>query len=313
MKKICCIGIVTVDVIAKTVRELPQPGKLSGIDSIAMYVGGCAANAATDLTKLGVGADLVIKTGKDGFSEFVRSYLSGNNVSMENIIEDPSLETGASIVTVNESGERSFLHNPGANDRLVSADISDRIISDNDIIFIAGTFLMEDFDGQECLKVLKRAKAAGKMTVLDTAWDFRGYWMKKLSFCFEYLDLFMPSYDEAVMLCGEEKNIDMIADSFFALGAKNVVIKCGSEGAYICEAGKERFMSPAFLCEKPADTTGAGDSFCAGFLAGIASGYDYRHSAELGNAVGNFCVSRVGASTGIKSLAETEKFIADKK
>ena len=70
-----------------------------------------------------------------------------------------------------------------------------------------------------------------------------------------------------------------------------------------------RKIMPAYLLEKPADTTGAGDSFCAGFLTGLAQDWDYYKSADFANAVGAHCVMCVGASTGIKPIADILKFI----
>lgn len=64
---------------------------------------------------------------------------------------------------------------------------------------------------------------------------------------------------------------------------------------------------------KRVDTTGAGDSFCAGFLAGLAQDLSYKRCAQLGNAVGTHCIMAMGASTGIKPLAEIEKFMEEHK
>ena len=309
MKKILCVGIVTVDVITRPVSALPPAGIAAHVDSVSMHVGGCAANAAADLVKMGFDPALVIKTGDDGFAGFVRNYLSSVGVDLSHTVTDPALETAATTVLVSPGGERSFLHNPGANDRLLASDVPDSLLDECDILFVAGTFLMEDFDGEECRKLLLRAREKGLFTCLDTAWDFRGYWMKKLAPCLPLLDLFMPSYDEAVALADGETSLPRLAECFFRKGAKNVVIKCGADGAYVAEAGKEPFLSPSFPVEKPADTTGAGDSFCAGFLAALSMGKGYEEASRLGNAIGHFCVTGVGASSGIPTLKEAEEYM----
>ena len=79
----------------------------------------------------------------------------------------------------------------------------------------------------------------------------------------------------------------------------------------IREGGKKGYFAPTYLSIKPTDTTGAGDSFCAGFLAGLAQDFDFEKSAKLGNAVGTHCVMELGASTGIKPLAEIYKFMEE--
>ena len=150
----------------------------------------------------------------------------------------------------------------------------------------------------------------GKFTVMDTAWDPTGRWMKGVEAALPHLDLFMPSIEEAQKIAGKE-DFDDIADVFFAKGVKNVIIKAGKKGAYIREGGKEGYFAPTYLSIKPTDTTGAGDSFCAGFLAGLAQDFDFEKSAKLGNAVGTHCVMELGASTGIKPLAEIYKFMEE--
>jgi sugar/nucleoside kinase (ribokinase family) len=57
-----------------------------------------------------------------------------------------------------------------------------------------------------------------------------------------------------------------------------------------------------------ADTTGAGDAFAAGFLTGMAQGWDLPRCGLFGNAVGALCVQEVGATTGVRSMAETVSF-----
>ena len=74
--------------------------------------------------------------------------------------------------------------------------------------------------------------------------------------------------------------------------------------------GRQKF-APTYLSVKRVDTTGAGDSFCAGFLAGIAQGKSFEESAKLGNAVGSHCIMAMGASTGIKPLADIYKFMEE--
>ena len=93
------------------------------------------------------------------------------------------------------------------------------------------------------------------------------------------------------------------------MNVKNVIIKVGKDGALICEAGKPRITLPTYSAIKPVDTTGAGDSFCAGFLAGLAQGWSYTESGAFANAVGTHCIMAIGASTGIKSIAEIQEFM----
>ncbi len=310
MKKILCIGSVTTDVMIKPVDKLPTPGELQFIDSTSMFVGGCASNASMDLAKLGVPVALCCKVGDDLFGNFVYDTCKETGVDVSGVVMDASVQTTTSIVLVSSDGERSFLYNGGSTSDMVDTDIPDRLIEECDIVFLAGALLTHKLDGEPAARMFKKAQEMGKYTVMDTAWDPTGRWLKGVEAALPYLDLFMPSIEEAEKIAGVS-DIDAIADFFFSKGVKNVIIKAGKKGAYICEAGKERFYAPTYMSVKRVDTTGAGDSFCAGFLAGLAQDLSYPKAAQLGNAVGTHCIMAMGASTGIKPLAEIEKFMQE--
>lgn len=307
MKKILCIGSVTTDLILSPVEALPEPGVLKSIDGFSMHVGGCASNAAIDLAKLGIPASLCCKVGQDVFGDFILKETRKAGVDTTPVITDPAVFTTVSTVLVRPDGERSFLYHKGSTSALREDEISDRLLDACDIVFVAGAMLLSSLDGEPCARLLQRAHALGKYTVMDTAYDFDGLWLEKVKAVIPELDLFMPSEVEAQNITGMS-DPDQMADSLFRLGARNVIIKLGSRGALICPAESPRFFSPAFRVT-PVDTTGAGDSFCAGFLAGLSLGRSFRESAVLANAVGAHCVKRIGATTGIPSLEEIEAFI----
>lgn len=308
MKQVACIGIVTADVLVKPVDAIPPAGTLVPTDSAAMHVGGCAANAAADLRVLGVPARLVTKLGRDSFGRFVEQYLTEKGVTLEGVAHDEAAGTAVSMVCISSAGERSFLYHPGGNDAFTAADIPEPLIAACGIVFVAGALLMDRFDGAPCAAFLRRCREQGQTTVLDTAWDFRGQWMEKLAPCLPCLDLFLPSYDEAVQLSGERDPARQ-ADLFHARGARDVVIKLGGDGAYFREEDGTAYRLPTYREIKPVDTTGAGDAFCAGLLAGLAQGLSLRESGRLANAVGTHCVTAIGASEGIRPLAQIEAFM----
>lgn len=312
MKKILCIGSLTTDVIVKHASTVPDAGTLRSVESITTHVGGCASNAAIDLAKLGVPVVFSGKTGKDNFGSFVKETLDKNGVDTRGLVVDDNASTTTSIVCIFESGERSFLYQPGSSSAFKAEDIDKALIDECDIIFYAGAMLMQSLDGEPIAELMKYAKSKGKYTVMDTAWDFEDIWLPKVEAVIPYLDLFMPSIEEAQKITGEQE-INRIADRLFELGAENVIVKAGKDGALVCPKGMERKMLPTYLNFKPVDTTGAGDSFCAGFLAGLAQEWNYYDSAAFANAVGTHCIMCVGASTGIKPIADILKFMEENK
>jgi sugar/nucleoside kinase (ribokinase family) len=308
MHEVTCLGIIVADVIAKTVNALPQEGKLALIDQLELHLGGCASNAAVDLEKIGIKTAVIGKVGDDGFGSFVINEMKRNNVNVEGIIVSKTSKTSASVVSVHSNGERSFLHHIGANADIVADDINLSIILNSKILFIAGALLMPGFDCFPAAEVLRIAQKEKIITVMDTAWDSTGKWMQSIEPCLTYLDYFMPSLEEAEMISGKSKP-EEIAGVFLDAGVKVAVIKLGSNGCFIKSRTGEQFFIDAFKGIKAVDTTGAGDSFAAGFITGIIHGWDLPVCGKFANAVGAHCVMKVGATSGIKCLGEIRDFI----
>lgn len=103
-----------------------------------------------------------------------------------------------------------------------------------------------------------------------------------------------------------------MAAFFHERKVRNVAIKLGAKGAFFSEESGVTYYLPTYLGVNPVDTTGAGDAFCAGFLAGLAQGWSPKQSGQLANAVGTHCIMKVGASTGVLSLAEVLTFMENR-
>ena len=310
MKRVLCIGSVTTDIIVSPVDNLPTPGTLQAVSNTASFVGGCASNAAMDLAKLGVQVTLSCLVGDDNFGNFVLEQVRASGADVSGIRKRAGVPTTSSVVCVGSDGERSFLYNPGSTSRFTLEDIPEEITDKADIVFVAGAMLLTSFDGEPCREYLRQCRKKGKFTVMDTAWDFEDRWLAKIAPCLPMLDLFMPSYDEAVRLSGKE-DPEEIADFFQQQGVKSVIIKLGKDGAYFREADGTSYTLPTYQSIRPVDSTGAGDSFCAGFLCGLAQGWDYRRSGAFANAVGTHCIMAVGASTGIRPMSEILRFMEE--
>lgn len=314
MYDVACVGILVADAICKEVKKLPERGKLNLIDSVKLYNGGCAMSAAIDLAVLGSKTAMIGKIGDDGFGQFLKSVLVDKGVNIDGLVEEKGGNTSASVVLVDDGGERSFIHCKGTNDTFCYDDVNFKVIEDSRIVFIAGSMLMSAFDGEDCARVLKRAKEMGKITALDTAWDDSGRWMEVLKPCLPYVDYFIPSIEEAIELAGGETDHAKIADFFFDCGVGHVAIKVGKDGSYCRESRESEgvYVAP-FIQKNPVDTTGAGDSWCSGFLHGIAIGKSMEEACLIGNAVGAHIIMSVGATTGARPYAEIDKFINENK
>ena len=313
MMKVACVGILVADVIAEPVAGYPGRGVLERVNSITMHNGGNAMTAAINMRRMGVESHMVGKVGDDMFGVYLRDRLEKAGVDTKGLKADPTVQTSASIVMLDATGERSFLHCVGANAAFGYADVDFSVIEGCDLVFVTGSFLMDRFDGAETAAFLKKCKEMGKTTFLDVCWDAKDRWGALLDCALPYIDYFMPSIDEAVRIaaCGSEEP-DAIADVFMQKGARNVVIKVGKKGAYLRCAGEAKGkLYPTYKGVKVVDTTGAGDSFCSGFLTAFARGKAPAECVMFANAVGSLCVTAKGATTGIRSYEETLQFMTE--
>lgn len=311
MKKVACVGILVADVIVQPVNEYPEKGKLVPVNSITIHNGGNAMTASINLRKMGVETKIIGKVGNDVFGGYLKNCLGESGVDTRGLKTDANVQTSASVLLVDGSGERSFYHCVGSNAAFCFDDVDFSIIEECDLVFVTGTYLLNHFDGDETAAFLKKCKEMGKTTFLDVCWDASGRWGELLWNAMPYIDFFMPSIDEAVCIAGKE-NPDDIADVFIAKGVKNVVIKMGSKGSFLKTANKskgEKF--PIIGDVEVVDTTGAGDSFCSGFLAAYARDKALSDCMEFGSVTGSLCVSAKGATTGIRTYEETIKFLGE--
>ncbi len=312
MKKVSCVGILVADVIVETVTEYPGKGVLLPVNSITMHNGGNAMTAGVNLSKLGVDASIVGMVGSDMFGSYLKQKLKESGANVDGVKESEKVQTSASVLMIDPAGERSFFHCTGANAVFSYDDIDFDIIEKTDMVFVTGSFLLETFDGSDTMRFLKKCKEMGKTTFLDVCWDASGRWGKTINQAMPYIDYFMPSIDEAEQIA-QKSDPDEISDVFFENGVKNVIIKLGSKGAYLRKEGEDKgTLYPSYKGIKVVDTTGAGDSFCSGFLAEFARGGTLEDCIKFANATGALSVMEKGATTGMKSYEEAKKFMKER-
>ena len=313
MKKVACVGILVADVIVQPVKDYPEKGQLVPVDSITIHNGGNAMTASINLRRMGVETKIIGKVGNDVFGGYLKNCFNDEGVDTKGLKTDNEVQTSASVLLVDSTGERSFFHTTGSNAVFSITDIDFDIINECDLVFVTGTFLLSKFDGDETAAFLKKCKELGKTTFLDVCWDASGRWGELLNKAMPYIDFFMPSIDEAVRIADKE-NPEDIANTFIENGVKNVVIKMGGKGSFLKTSNDEKGkMFPAVGDVQVVDTTGAGDSFCSGFLAAYSREKTLEECMELGNAAGAVSVTQKGATTAIKSHDQIMKFLGENK
>ncbi|GAB4457288.1 MAG: sugar kinase [Armatimonadaceae bacterium] len=305
--EIACLGLLVADTVGRPIDRLPARGTLELIERIELHIGGCAANTGASLAKLGIPVAVLGKVGADGFGEYLLHALRQVGADVRGVRQATDVPTAATIVTVHQDAERSFLHVAGANAAFTADDVDWEAVGSARLFHVAGLQLMTAFEGNGVAQALKEARQRGMTTTLDTVMNPRSAGWAGLAPALPYLDWALPSHEEAIQLTGAHDPAEQAA-RFRDGGAQNVAIKLGGGGCYVAPATGEPFTAPAFTV--PAiDALGAGDAWVAGFLTGLLKGWTLPNTARLANAVGACCVQALGATTGIRSLAETEAWM----
>jgi len=307
LPQVVCVGILVADVVAKPVDVWPDRGKLALVDRMELHTGGCASNTAVGLARIGLSSSVIGRLGQDGFGDFLTQRLQDEGVDVGGLVRDPEALTSATMVMVHGDGERSFLHYLGANAHLTDQDVNWDLVSQAEVLHVAGAFLMPSLDGEPTARLLREARTRGITTALDTGWDSMGNWMALLAPVLPYVDIFLPSIEEARMLTSEDEP-EHIARDLVDRGVGLVGLKMGERGCYL-RTRQEAIPLPAYQVQV-VDATGAGDAFVAGFLTGVVNGWELERTGRFANAVGAMCTQALGTTAGIRSLAETERFIA---
>lgn len=273
-KKVVVAGHICLDITPvfpeKKVDQLSDilsPGKLVEMGVADVHTGGCVANTGLAMKLLGADVTLMCKLGKDAFGQMVMNLLMDHHVTCS-VIRSEKEASSYSVILAVPGIDRIFLHNPGANNTFMANEISQKILEDTALFHFGYPSLMRSMyqnDGEELLKVLKRAREAGCAVSLDMAAvdpqseAGRADWKKILERTVPYVDFFVPSVEELCYMLDKErfmdwqkraegrditeildieKDVKPLAKQCMDLGAKVLLIKCGAPGMYYCTADR---------------------------------------------------------------------------
>lgn len=306
---VACLGILVADVWGRPIDEWPQRGRLGLVDEMGMTLGGCAANTGLALDRLGVDTAVIGKVGDDGFGDFVINTLKEGGADTGGVVVDPHSATSATMVMIDSTGERTFLHFPGANGDLRVDEVDMDVAGGAKILHIAGALVMGDFDGQPMARVMKQARDRGAIVSLDTVWDDSGSWMDTLEPCLHHAHMFLPSLAEAQELTGKTAPED-VAEALMDYGVEILALKDGEHGSYV--ASEKGIMHVPTYTVETIDGTGAGDAYVAGFLRGYLDEWDLQRCAKFASAVGALCTMGMGTLAGVRDFEQTLAFLRER-
>ena len=307
MTEIVSMGVHILDVLGRYVSEIPPGQGISLIDEIRITAAGTSAGTSVDLAKLGCSVTAVGALGNDEMGNILIGILNRYGVNTKYLSRKDGVQTSGSILPIRPNGERPALHVMGSNAVFSFEDVPQDIVAKADFVHIGGFYLMPKFDGPDTVKALELAKEHGAVTTMDILGIKQDGMAEKILPCMPYLDYFMPNLEEAAMITGLT-DPDEMCKYFLNAGAKNVVLKMGERGSLIVSSTGERIRVPAFKV-KLVDTTGCGDAWSAGFIAGLSLNMSVTKAAQLGSACGSLVASGLGSDAGIIDLESTLAFI----
>jgi len=318
MKKVICIGSTCKDLFFPTkeavIQETPQDlasqrkivfemGAKFHISNRFESLGGCAANQAVGLSRLGISALLYTSIGDDNTADWIKAELAKENISLEMVDVAGKSFSGLSAIVVDEnSGERIIFSNQEANEKL---EVVPEKLAGAD--FVSITDLSGDWRGV-CQAAMDFCNSQG----IKVAFNPRGINIKedpqKVFELAGKCEIFFVNKDEAIeILLARNPQLDNQDENYLVAelkksGAKTVVITDGKRGAW---AGtEEKTVHSEAIESHPVDTTGAGDAFSSGFLAAYIKEKNLDECVEWGIKDGGNVVKFYGGVEGL--LKESE-------
>ncbi len=296
--KALVFGNVTLDIICYPVNDVPRHESIA-FDEVTTSPGGCGSNTAIGLAALGIPTGIVARTGEDDSADLLFRYWERVDVNPKFVRRAAEKPTGTSIGLVDDDFQPRFIHTSGANRGLTAAEIDPAEIAAQGVQYfhIAGFFVLPNLF-EDVGPKLAELQTRGIITSLDVVFNVRmddPQLRAALWAALPHLDYFIANDHEAFRLTGERDH-HKAAAILRERGAKNVIVKLGAAGCYLL-SDEFTGIIPA-LQVKVVDTTGAGDAFCAGFIAALSNGGDVKAACEGGNRAGARIVQKLGAIAG---------------
>ena len=272
------------------VEKIVEDGRLT--------LGGSASIVAAGAARLGLRTGLVAAIGNDALGRFQAEALERRGVDTGALIRCLDRPTGISVI-LSKGDDRAILTAIGAIESLSCKLIDPGLVAAARHVHVSSYFLMPRLR-TGLTQLLAEARGAGTTSSLDTNWDPSGSWDDGIDEVLASVDVFLPNLNEAMRLTGA---VDATAAAnALARNTGTVAVKLGGDGA-LAISGGERAEVRATQANV-VDTTGAGDSFDAGFLTGWLAGWPLERSLRLACACGSLSTEAFGGTEAQPTLDE---------
>ena len=298
---VLCLGDINLDILYY-IDSLPSLGGESTASKMVISPGGAAANVATALARLGFKVGFIGALGRDIIGKFLYEELIRENIDVSNIVWKSEF-SGIMSIAVTRGGERTIMGFRGANKFLNPEDVNEAYAGFSKAVFISGYAFLEEPQRSSALKVISFARECNVKIFIDVCEPLASYGVSRLSkiigkvFC-----TFLNLREYNILFENREDNVK----NFLKKYSEIIVVKMGKEGA---EALTSNFkVKVKAFNVKVVDTTGAGDAFDAGFIAGVLKHLSLREALILANALAAWKCQGYGARH-LPRLYELKEFL----
>ena len=303
-------GEVCVDVPVRPIsRDVPlNTLNTVRVDPINVGAGGIVSNSGMAMSRLGLRVSVLAHVGNDNWAVVLKSMFAAEGVNCEFLLTSESSQTSVTVVLVDDSGEHTFAFHAGASKLFCARTVTDHLhVFARSKFALFGYYALFDPEFEsEMPELLREIRKSGCRVALDTAGGGGG--LQPLDRILPELDYYIPSFSEARSQTGETEPRRMI-EAYRRFTSDTVLgIKLGARGALLSRSANDWLEIPPVAPPGPViDTTGAGDSFYAGLIAGLCHGLPIEFAARIGAAAGACSVTGISGVTGIRSFDETCK------
>jgi sugar/nucleoside kinase (ribokinase family) len=269
-------------------------------------LGGCAANVAVDLVKVGVKVGVSGCVGDDSFGDVVLHRLEAGGADTRGVYRVAGVGTASTMIVNVKGQDRRFISTPGANHRFTVEHIPAEWVRQAKVFYVGGYLMMPKLEGEALVDLFRTARRAGARTVLDVVLLGGENHAKTLAQILPQTDVFLPNTDESAVITGLTDPLQQ-AEYFRAAGAQTVVITQGERGSLLV-SDRLRLRAGVYPIEVVGGA-GSGDAFDAGYIAGLLAGEGPEGCLRWGSALGASCVRAIGTTESVFNRAEAEAFL----
>lgn len=307
---VLCAGVLTADLFVPPLPRLPAPGELLATEDFLIDSGGCAANTATCLARLGVTAAIAGMVGSDNFGDFVIQNLHGKGVDTRGIRRSSTHGTSKTIILPVVGADRRYIHTVGANADLTAEDIGSDLLTPAQVFYVGGYLVLPSLTQPDLSRLLQAARGRGIRTVLDVIVPAGASTpsITDLAEILPYVDVFTPNNAEAEILTGTSDPREQAA-AFLAAGCGTAIITRGAAGALLMTA--EVTLEAAAVSVEVTDPSGAGDAFAAGCIVGLLERWDLQRMLSFASVVGASACTHLGTTAGVFSRGQAEAYLQE--